>query len=386
MRRVFGIGLVAVLCLALGGSAASATIATRTVKVDTDLIDLQVASRAITKATVFANSSSRGAAVGVLRDGRLILGGGKAGGRIFLYTPATRKMQPVGSMINKRNRLNDTRFAITDIAVLAETPTSASLLVSFPHYNPDRECVSVVVMSATLDKSAEKVKRTGRWFTSQPCVPVSAVQHASGRIAPINSTSAYLTVGDLGYTKINNRTMRGQLGSVFKITADQVTRISQGHRNMQGILIDRRGQLLVSEHGPRGGDELNLIKPGKDYGWPFVTYGEPYSDGDYVMPGATGTHAGYEKPLYYWVPSVAPTELEQVPDTKQWGPWANQLVMGTLREESLIRIDLSAINRVLQTEEIALGERIRDMAFTPDGSLVATTDSGLLLTIKPASN
>jgi glucose/arabinose dehydrogenase len=210
---------------------------------------------------------------------------------------------------------------------------------------------------------------------------VSAVQHAAGRIEVIDKSNVYMTVGDLGFTKIDQVSTRQDLGSLFKINKTKVEKISQGHRNQQGILLVGN-DLYTSEHGPRGGDELNLINRGQDYGWPAVSFGQPYSSGDYVKPGVTGSHEGFTKPLTYWVPSVAPTELVQLP--KSWGAWSSQIVMGTLREESLIFIQLTNRTTVGQITEVNVGERIRDLEISKDGHMIATTDSGKLLVITPA--
>jgi glucose/arabinose dehydrogenase len=210
-------------------------------------------------------------------------------------------------------------------------------------------------------------------------VPVSAIQHAAGRLQVIDKSSAYLTIGDLGYPDIDNVTRRGDLGSVFRVSATSREKISQGHRNQQGIVLIGK-DLYTSEHGPRGGDELNIIEKGVDYGWPAVTYGEPYSSGDYVRPKETGSHDGYKKPLTYWVPSVAPTELVQLPST-QWGAWSGQIVMGTLREEALIFIELLDGKKVGKITPYPVNERIRDLEIGVTGEMIATTDSGKLLFI-----
>jgi Glucose/sorbosone dehydrogenases len=106
---------------------------------------------------------------------------------------------------------------------------------------------------------------------------------------------------------------------------------------------------LISEHGPRGGDEINLIQPNKDYGWPFVTYGTAYTSADYVKPTMSGTHVGYQKPIKYWVPAIAPTELVQLPGN--WGKYSRQLVMGTLKEESLVFMTINAKNQITSEKE-----------------------------------
>ena len=209
------------------------------------------------------------------------------------------------------------------------------------------------------------------------------MQHAAGRIEVIDKSNVYLTLGDLGFSRINSITARGDLGSVFKVSKSKVEKISNGHRNQQGIALIGR-DLYASEHGPRGGDELNLITKGSDYGWPAVTYGEPYSAGDYVKPRATGSHNGFPKPLKYWVPSVAPTELVVLPAASAWGKWASQLVMGTLREEALIFIELKDRSTVGQVLKVDVNERIRDLEVSEGGQIVATTDSGKILFIQNA--
>ena len=329
---------------------------------------------------VLAPNGERGAALAVMADGRLLLGGGGNGSSLFIYDPVKKSTTLAGRAIKATERLNDSRFAITDIGILAESATRADLLISFPTYNRAKDCVSVHLYRYTLNLASKISLTRGKlWFKSNPCVPVSAVQHAAGRLAVIDKKSAYLTIGDLGYSEIDNVNRRGDLGSVFRVSATTREKISTGHRNQQGILLIGK-DLYTSEHGPRGGDELNIIEKGVDYGWPAVTYGEPYSSGDYVRPKETGSHDGYRKPLTYWVPSVAPTELVQLSGS-QWGSWAGQIVMGTLREESLIFIELLDPKKVGKLTTHPVNERIRDLEIGAQGEMIATTDSGKLLFI-----
>lgn len=341
--------------------------------------ELEITSSNIAKA-VTNGGGSRGPALAVMKDGTLLLGGGAAGGEVMVWNSQTKRLRTLGSLIPDSRRLNDSRFAITDIAVLSETKRIANLLISYPRLGTSGNCVEVVVDQVRYNRISQRVNRVSTWFVTKPCVPISAVQHASGRFAVIDKNSAYVTIGDLGYSDIDNRNKRGDLGSIFSVSANQVTKISQGHRNAQGILLINGTDLLAAEHGPRGGDELNLIKPGNDYGWPFVTYGEPYSSGDYVRPVKTGTHVGYIEPLKYWVPSIAPTELVQLPN-RSWGSWNNQLALGTLRETSIVFISVDSNYKVLTTEVVEVGQRIRDLEIGLSGNMIATTDEGQLLEI-----
>ena len=344
-------------------------------------IKLDIQSIDTPTAQVRGSNGERGAALARLADGRLLLGGGSTGLTLFLYDLPTQKQTTIGRAGTAAERLNDSRFAITDIAVLTQTADTAQLLISYPRYNSARDCVTVVVYSYQANFGAQPgLKRGKLWFQSNPCVPVGAVQHAAGRLEVIDSKNAYLTIGDLGYAEIGDKTKRGTLGSVMKISANKVTQISSGHRNAQGIVLIGK-DLYTSEHGPRGGDELNLIQQGIDYGWPIVTYGERYSFGDYVKPTNPGSHNGFRKPLSYWVPSVAPTELIQLPTASTWGEWSSSIVMGTLREESLIFIQMKNKRVVGQMQTVNVDERIRDLDLTKDGLIIATTDSGKLLLI-----
>jgi glucose/arabinose dehydrogenase len=332
------------------------------------------------KASTTSGGNMRGAGLAVLSNDELLLGGGKTGGEIFLYNLSNKKLTKLASLISANRRVNDSRFAINDIAVLSQSQSAANLLISYPRLGLQRDCVEVVVENVNYDRINQKIKRVKTWLVTKPCVPISAVQHTSGRFAVIDSKSAYVTIGDLGYTQISNRKKRGDLGSIFKVSSTSVSKFSQGHRNAQGILLYNGKDLLAAEHGPRGGDELNLIKAGTDYGWPFVTYGQPYGSGDYVRPTKTGTHAGFVEPLKYWVPSIAPTELVQLPKSG-WGDWSNQLVLGTLREQVLVFMAIDERFVVTNTVNVDIGERIRDLEVLSTGELVATTDSGKLLVI-----
>ena len=328
--------------------------------------------------TVTKGGNQRGPALAVLQDGNLILGGGRTGGQIFIYEIATKKLTRVASILPNNRRLVDSRFAINDIAILAQTSRNAKLLVSYPRLGSSKNCVEIVVEQLDLNLITKRATKVQVWFVTKPCVPISAVQHTSGRFAVIDENTAYVTIGDLGYRQIGNRDKRGDLGSIFRVSSNAAVKVSQGHRNAQGIVLFDDKHLLAAEHGPRGGDELNRIRQGGDYGWPFVTYGQPYGLGDYVRPNKTGTHAGYIEPLTQWTPSIAPTELVQLPE-EGWGQWGNQLMMGTLAKESLVLIKLDRNLSLTDQEIVSVGERIRDLEVLTSTQVVATTDSGKLL-------
>ena len=150
---------------------------------------------------------------------------------------------------------------------------------------------------------------------------------------------------------------------------------SIGHRNIQGATMHpETGALWAVEHGPQGGDEVNLVQAGRNYGWPVITYGRNYVTGTRI--GDEGPREGMEMPLKHWVPtSIAPSGLVFLTSDRYPG-WKGSLFMGTLRGQQLVRLTVDG-NRVTGEERLLenLGERIRDVRQGPDGWLYLLTDS-----------
>jgi glucose/arabinose dehydrogenase len=162
---------------------------------------------------------------------------------------------------------------------------------------------------------------------------------------------------------------------------------SLGHRNIQGAALHPgTGELWAVEHGPQGGDEVNRVEPGRNYGWPVVTYGRNYGIGTRI--GEEGPKPGFEQPLRHWVPtSIAPSGLAFLTSNRYPG-WQGSLFTGALRGQALVRLTLDG-NRVTAEERLlqGLGERIRDVRQGPDGWLYLLTDGdkGKLLRLELAS-
>jgi aldose sugar dehydrogenase len=164
-----------------------------------------------------------------------------------------------------------------------------------------------------------------------------------------------------------------------------------GHRNEQGLAVDPdSGRIFETEHGPQGGDELNLIERGRNYGWPLITYGMDYS-GAFVSPFKS--RPGLQQPLLQWTPSIAPSGLALYRGDK-FPAWQGDLIVGALAFKQLRRIDLDSQGQVLGQEVLQtnLDERIRDVRCGPDGYLYVTTDyaasgatTGRVLRIGPAT-
>ena len=162
---------------------------------------------------------------------------------------------------------------------------------------------------------------------------------------------------------------------------------SYGHRNVQGATLAPDGTLWTHEHGPQGGDEINLIQPGRNYGWPVITYGENYGGGP-IGAGITAKQ-GMELPLHYWVPSIAPSGMAFLSSERYGRAWVGNLFVGSLKFGYLDRIELSAPFKgtiVREHKLLAdLGERIRDVRQGPDGLLYVLTDNarGQLIRLAP---
>ena len=160
---------------------------------------------------------------------------------------------------------------------------------------------------------------------------------------------------------------------------------SYGHRNPQGATLAPDGTLWMHEHGPQGGDEINLPQAGKNYGWPVITYGENYGGGK-INEGLTAK-IGMEQPLHYWVPSIAPSGMAFVNSDSYGSAWRGSLMVGSLKFQYLNRIVLDG-NKVIREEKLLadLNQRIRDVRSGPDGLIYVLTDAsnGQLIRLLPS--
>jgi glucose/arabinose dehydrogenase len=159
-----------------------------------------------------------------------------------------------------------------------------------------------------------------------------------------------------------------------------------GHRNMQGAAIHpETGLLWTQEHGPQGGDEVNVIRPGVNYGWPVITYGVNYGFGTKI---GEGTHkTGMAQPVYHWVPSIAPSGMAFYNGSK-FPKWNGNLFIGALKDQMLARLVLDG-EKIVHEERLLknMFGRIRDVRQGPDGYLYLLTDenNGMLIRIEPAN-
>jgi cytochrome c2 len=286
-------------------------------------------------------------------------------------------VQRPGPPANLADAPNDNELRARDIIYL---PDRKELAVAYDKFDPAlgklRTAVSIVPFDTTT------LAATGTWedvFYGDSFL-YGGITSGAGRLAYGGEGKLYLTLGDhyIVEPKIsedNNTTF----GKIIQLDLNTKTwrQYSRGHRNQEGLTHLRSGELISTEHGPYGGDELNIITEGSDYGWPNVTLGTDYNRYDWP-PGTSlvGSHSGFKAPLFAWVPSIAPTQVIEV---SNFNPrWDGDLLVGTLKASSVYRLRL-AEGRVLYSERIWVGERIRDITQTADGTIVLWTDDSKLL-------
>lgn len=233
-------------------------------------------------------------------------------------------------------------------------------------------------------------------------VPKSgAGQHFGSRLVFDRQGFLYITLGERG-DKERAQRPDDHAGSVIRLRDDgkvpvdnpfvgkvgwKPEKYTLGHRNIQGAALHPfTGELWTHEHGPQGGDEINIIRPGVNYGWPVITYGVNYIRGTKI---GEGTHkAGMAQPLYYWVPSIAPSGMVFYTGDR-FPRWKGDLFVGALKDQMLVRLRLEG-EKVVEEERLlknALG-RIRDVRQGPDGCLYLLTDEndGALYRLEPRDN
>lgn len=284
-----------------------------------------------------------------------------------------------GPPVNLADAPND-EFRARDIIYL---PDRKELAVAYDKYDETIGKLRTVVSLIPFD--AATLTASGAWreiFASDVFNYGDNITQGAGMLAYRGRGKLYVSIGDHAIVDPKvSEDPNTTFGKIIEINLDtnQWHQFSKGHRNPEGLSFLKSGELVETEHGPRGGDELNVIIEGGDYGWPNVTLGTGYNT--YGWPSSTaviGRHTGYKPPLFAWVPSIAPTQVIEV---NNFDPrWDGDLLVGTLKGESLYRLRLEA-GRVLYSERIWIGDRIRDIVQASDGTIILWTDDTKLLFI-----
>ena len=211
--------------------------------------------------------------------------------------------------------------------------------------------------------------------------------HYGSRLAFGPDGMLYVSSGERSDTPMRKYAQdpNSTLGKVTRVSPDgsKFEVWSMGHRNVQALTFDPQGRLWVVEHGTRGGDELNLVQKGKNYGWPLVAYGHEYSGKP--IAGSMTAKQGYEQPAYYWDPVIAPSGA-QFYTGDAFPAWRGSLFIGGLKDRFLVRLHMEN-GKVVGEEHLLAdrGQRVRDVRQGPDGALYVVTDesNGELWRISP---
>jgi glucose/arabinose dehydrogenase len=242
--------------------------------------------------------------------------------------------------------------------------------------------------------------RISDWQTLFRLLPKSSnSRHFGSRLVFDKNNHLFITLGDRG-ERFRSQDLDDHAGTVIRLHDDgrvpddnpflsrrdaRPEIFSYGHRNAQGAILHPSGDLWLHEHGPQGGDELNIVKAGRNYGWPVITYGKEYGSGDDIGEGTQ--RADMEQPIHYWVPSIAPSGMTYY-DADRFPAWKGNLFIGSLKFSLLVRLQLDG-SRVVKEERLLKNEfgRIRDVRTGPDGYLYLLTDAadGQLLRLEPVN-
>lgn len=323
--------------------------------------------------------------IGFLPDGGILVT--EKPGRLRVVRPG----QPVGQVGGVPEVVSGNHAGLLDVAVAPDFDRTATLYLSYTHGT--EETLTVRVLKARYDRTRNILVDEKIIFESDP--PMPGIDQLGGRLALSGDGHLFLTLGDRWQPSMA-QDLTNHTGTIIRIRTDgsvpednpfvgvpgaRPEIWSYGHRNPQGLVVDPvTGRIWSTEHGPQGGDEVNLVEPGRNYGWPVITYGIDYSG----EPIGTGTHAsGMEQPLHYWVPSIAPSGLALKREGESASLWSGALV-----GQMVVRLRLGQ-DRILSEERHLKGElgRVRDVREGPDGSLHVITDDpeGNLYKLVPAT-
>lgn len=256
----------------------------------------------------------------------------------------------------------------------------------------------IAIARATLDEASKALKDVKVIYEVQPAAPISQSNQQGSRIAIDKDGLLFVAIGDRSSRApwLKAQDMTTAMGKILRITADGAPAPgnpfintagvlpeiwSAGHRNQHGIAFDADGQLWETEHGPQGGDELNKIEKGKNYGWPVIVHGIDYT-GLAIGEGITAK-GGLEQPLYYWDPVIAPSGMAFY-SGKLIPQWNGSVLISALRGQQISRLTLS--NGKVVAEEPLFGDanlRFRDVRVDREGAVIALTEDGKLLRIIP---
>jgi len=294
---------------------------------------------------------------------------------------------------NLPNVLARGQGGLLDIELHPNYKENGWLYLSYSSPEGEEQGANTAIMRAKLDGESLIEKQV--LYKASPNSKKG--HHFGSRIEFDNDGYLYFSIGDRGSRDVNPQDITKDGGKIYRIHDDgripkdnpfvndpkaKHAIYSYGHRNPQGLTKHpKTGRIIDHEHGPRGGDEINIIEKGKNYGWPIITYGINYS-------GTSITDLtekeGMEQPIYYWVPSIAPSGMTYVTgDT--YPEWKDDLLVGSLVFQYLERLEFKD-NKVIKREKLFDGVgRMRNVRQGPDGYIYMAVENEGILRIIPKS-
>lgn len=264
---------------------------------------------------------------------------------------------------------------LLDITIARDFDRTRELFLTFAKSQPGGMSGTAVAV-ARLDRSGTSLKNLRVIFEPEPVANSS--KHFGSRVVEARDGTLFVTLGERG-DRPSAQDRSNHNGTVIRINRDgtvppdnpfvgqpgiQPEIWSWGHRNPQGAALDLQGRLWTSEHGARGGDEINRIRKGANYGWPVISYGVHYSG---ARIGEGTAKPGMEQPAFYWDPSIAPSGL-LIYSGRLWPQWRGHFLVGSLKFDHIARLAGSPLREAEQIKGPQT-ERVRDIAEAPDGAI-----------------
>ena len=302
--------------------------------------------------------------------------------------------------VSQAKNFNPNWFRVTDFSLTKSTPEGRyELLVGHHHFDAQRGCVELWLSRGELASrgaSLELVAPFRKVLATQPCITFEGPEGnwafngwaSGGRVLRLANSKVLFSTGDhkwnglRGYPSVS-QSDESTLGKILLVDLEtQQSRVfAKGFRNPQGLAMDAAGRMWETEHGPRGGDELNLIREGANYGWPNVTYGTDYATLPWPHNAVQGRHDTGTPPTFSWTPSIGVSSLIAVRGG-EFPLWKGDLLVLSLINQSIHRLRMRE-DRVVYDEPIEFfGYRLRDIAEYPDGRLAVLTDEGDVLILR----
>ncbi|MGH7712561.1 MAG: PQQ-dependent sugar dehydrogenase, partial [Gemmatimonadaceae bacterium] len=287
-------------------------------------------------------------------------------------------------------------FRITDV-LLDDRAGQLRLYLVHQRWNSEKRCLSMRVSATALTETASGgVEADAPWetiFESTPCLALGGSlprrpNLETGGALVLHPQGLLLSLGDNTFEGLEGEKPFAQdtavsYGKILLLDRAGKARIwSIGHRNPQGLLIDREGHVWSTEHGPDGGDELNLIVEGANYGWPVATYGVQYGMEYWPLAPTSLNHGAYREPAHAWVPAPGISKVIEL-GAKHFPMWEGDLLIGSLSRQTLYRVRKRG-DQVIYVESMLIDARIRDLEQGTDGRIVFWTDAGEVLTASRA--